>query len=343
MNHSMARKAPWIVLAMVLAFHWTLAWSQAAAQDAAAAQDQGAAAAPDQPAAPPAAENKEEVPNTAGPIVTDTCIPIDEHKASLQVQGALNFYAADFSRNWRTVSAGGNFYTFDMPVKFTYGPVKNLETYIVAPFLVNWCNDLDAAGPNGERSASYAGIGDITTVAKYLVLEEGEISPAVSLEGGVGWPSGHASNLNPRFLGQDAIGTGSFNFTTGVNLFKWVKPFLLYSNIWLNSPVNVFKLSGSDFPQDVRNRENVTFNLAAEYPVNKQWVLLLEMFSNWTWSNPGTESLGFQSPTTVLGFLPGIEYLATEKLSFEAGCGVDAIGKFGTQYITPTVSVSYNF
>ncbi|MGA9459796.1 MAG: transporter, partial [Desulfobaccales bacterium] len=285
------------------------------------------------------------VPTTAGPILTDTPIPIGEHQASLQVQGALNFYANDFSRDWRAVSARGNFYTFDLPVKFTYGPVKNLETYIVAPFLVNWCNDLDrsATGPDGERAASYAGIGDITTVAKYLVLEEGDIRPAVSLEGGVGWPSGHASNLNPQLLGQDAIGTGSFNFTTGFNLFKYVKPFLLSSNIWLNSPINLFKLRASDIPQDVRNRENVTFNLAAEYPVNKQWVLLLEMFSTWAWSNPGTESLGFQSPTTLLGFLPGIEYLLNEKWNFEAGCGVDAIGKFGSQYITPTVTVTYNF
>ncbi len=335
MKNPMARKTPWFVLAMILAF-LTLSAGPATAQD------QGAAAAPDQPAAAPA-EEKEEVPTTAGPILTDTPIPIGEHQASLQVQGALNFYAADFSHNWRTVSAGGNFYTFDLPVKFTYGPIKNLETYIVAPFLVNWCNDLDASGPNGERSASYAGIGDITTVAKYLILEEGETRPAVSLEGGVGWPSGHASNLNPQLLAQDAIGTGSFNFITGVNLFKWVKPFLLSSNIWLNSPINVFRLRASDFPQDVRNRENVTFNLAAEYPVNKQWVLLLEMFSNWCWSNFGTESQGFQSPTTVLGFLPGIEYMATEKLSFEAGCAFDAIGKFGNQYITPTVTVSYNF
>ena len=93
----------------------------------------------------------------------------------------------------------------------------------------------------------------------------------------------------------------------------------------------------------MRNRENVTFNLAAEYPLNKQWILLLEMYSTWTWQNPGTESLGFQSPTTLLGFLPGIEYIATEKWSFSAGCGFDTIGKFDSRYITPTVTVCYNF
>jgi hypothetical protein len=50
-----------------------------------------------------------------------------------------------------------------------------------------------------------------------------EKPPAVA---GVGFPSGHASHLNPRFLAQDAVGAGAFNFSTGVNLYKSLKPFL---------------------------------------------------------------------------------------------------------------------
>ena len=290
-------------------------------------------------------EKKEEAPTTCGPLISDTGIPIEEHHYSLQVLWGLSVYPSAFSPNWRHISAGGNFYTFQMPVKFTYGPTKNLETYIVVPFIDNWCNNLNPnlAGPNGERSASYAGIGDITTMAKYLVLEEGDVRPAVTLVGGMGWPSGHASHLNPVFLGQDAIGTGSFNFVTGVDLYKWVKPFLLYGNIWLNSPVNLYRLSGTDSPQAIRNRENVTFNLAAEYPLNKQWILLLEMYSTWTWSNPGTESIGFQSPTTVLGFLPGVEYLCSEHWGFSVGCTFDTIGKFNSPKFTPIASACYNF
>ena len=74
------QKITWLVLVMILAF-WTLAAGPAVAQDA------GAVAGPDQPAAPPAAEKKEETPTTAGPIITDTCIPIGEHQASLSVSG----------------------------------------------------------------------------------------------------------------------------------------------------------------------------------------------------------------------------------------------------------------
>lgn len=285
-------------------------------------------------------EKKEAAPATCGPLISDGCIPIEEHHASLQVLTALSFYPGIFSNNWRYTSAKGNFYTFLMPVKFTCGPTKNLEMYVIVPFINNFCNKLDAsiAGPNGERSASYAGIGDITAVAKYLLLEETECRPAVTAVGGVGFPTGHAHHLNPARLGQDAIGTGAFTFTTGVNLYKWLKPFLFYSNIWLNSPVNLYTSSSSS----VRSREFVTFNLAAEYPINKKWVALLEMYSNWTWTNISTPQ-GCQSPSTILGLLPGIEYFITEKWAVSGGTAIDLMGKAGCLKITPIFTVYYNF
>jgi len=285
-------------------------------------------------------EKKEEVPTSCGPMICDGCMPIEENHASLQVLTALSFYPGVFSPNWRYTSAKGNYYTFFMPVKFTYGPTKNLEIYVIAPFFNNLCNKLDAsiAGPNGERSASYAGIGDITAVAKYLLLEETGYRPAVTAVGGVGFPTGHAHRLNPARLGQDAIGTGAFIFTTGVNLYKWLKPFLFYSNIWLNSPVNLYTSSSSS----VRCREYVTFNLAAEYPISKKWVALLEMYSSWTWTNISTPQ-GLQSNSTLLGLLPGIEYLITEKWAVSGGTAIDLMGKAGSRKITPMFTVYYNF
>ena len=127
----------------------------------------------------PPEEKKDGPPTTCGPLISDSCIPIEEHHACLQVLGALSFFAANFSPNWRRVTTRGDFHTFSLPVKFTYGPTKNLELYVVAPFIVNWANNVDrgAAGPNGERSASYAGIGDITMVAKYLFWKKPSPGP----------------------------------------------------------------------------------------------------------------------------------------------------------------------
>src|SRR5271157_2772146 len=115
MRTLLIRLGVWLFLAVVLAFPWTLAPGPAAAE----APEGGSLS--QQPAAPPAEEKKEEAPTTCGPLITDTCIPIEKDHASLQVLGALSIYTANFTPNWRTVSTKGNFYTFNMPVKFTYG------------------------------------------------------------------------------------------------------------------------------------------------------------------------------------------------------------------------------
>ena len=287
----------------------------------------------------PPAEKKEAAPSTAGPIITDTTIPIETGHVSLSVLTALSLYPGSFSQNWRTVTAGGNFYTYYMPVKVTYGPTKNMEVYLIAPFIDYWGNISPSVGPTGKSSASYAGIGDLTLMGKYNLLPEGDVMPAVSAVAGLASiPTGHASHLNPGFLGVDAIGTGALTFTTGVNLFKWVKPFLLYSNIWINSPVNIYQNNY----ENVVSREYITFNLAAEYPLSSKFVALLEFYSNWTWSNIYTPQ-GYQTPETLLGIMPGLEFLATEKLSFSAGASLDLAGKNGVKKYTPMLTASYSF
>ncbi|MFH1596196.1 MAG: transporter [Pseudomonadota bacterium] len=293
------------------------------------------------PAAPPAEGKKEGAPTTCGPMISDTCLPIETGKVAMQVWWALSFYPGVFTQNWRPVSARGDFYTFFMPVKFVYGPTKDLETYVVVPFIHNWNHNLELRGPNGETAASFSGVGDITAVAKYNLLPETDYRPAISAVGGVGFPTGHASRLNPARLGTDAIGTGSFNFITGVNLFKYLKPFLVHSQIWFNTPVNLYKIT-SDPARNVRSREYLTINLATELPISKRWVLLFEVYSNWTWQNLNTIQ-GYQTPQTVLGILPGVEFLATDKLALAAGVSLDLAGKNGVQKFTPLVTAFYTF
>ena len=138
---------------------------------------------------------KEEAPTTCGPLISDSCIPIETGHASLQVLGALSFYTSNFSPNWRRVSTREISTPLTCRSNSPMAPPKTWRLYVVAPLIVNWANNVDrgAAGPNGERSASYPGIGDITMVGKYLLLPETESRPAVTAVAGVGFPSGHAS------------------------------------------------------------------------------------------------------------------------------------------------------
>ena len=270
-------------------------------------------------------------------MITDTCIPFETHKASLQVLGAVGVVGGSCDSNWNRQRARGDLVTLYMPTKFTYGLADKLEVYAVIPYIHNFASHVEETSPNGESSANYGNIGDITSVVKYLLLEETSTRPAVAGIFGMGFPTGNAFHLKAEKLGTDAIGSGAFTFTTGVNLYKRLEPVLLYSNIWFSAPVNVFPGINS-----VQSQDNVTFNLAAEYPITKRWAALLELYSNWTWESP-TGPQGFQSPSTTLGLLPGIEFYATEKWAFSLGEGIDLAGKDTGYKYTSMVSVIYNF
>ncbi len=276
---------------------------------------------------------KEEAPSTCGPLVSDTCLPIETRKASVQYTLGLALVAGNFTRNWRSVSAGGDFSTLVNAVKLTYGPVKNLEIYTVIPYIHNFAGHVNEPGPRGERAADFGGLGDISLFGKYLLLEETPGRPAVTGVLGFGFPFGHASHLNPGRLNQDAIGAGAYTFTWGVNLYKWLNPVIIYSNLWFSKPVNA-SLGGDR----VRSRDFFTFNLAAEWPFTKRWAALLEFYSTWTWDNP-VGPQGFQSPATVLGVFPGIEFIATDKWSAAVGVAVDLAGKDGSFKRTPVLTI----
>ncbi len=289
----------------------------------------------EKPAAPPEPK-KEEAPTTCGPLISDTCMPIDTYKLAMQAYWTYSMVRANATPNWRQVSANGNFSTFNMPVKIIYGPTKNLEVYAVIPYIHDFAGSVD--GNRAGRSANFGGIGDISLVGKYLLLPETDYRPAITGVAGVGFPTGHANHLNPKFLGQDAIGTGAFTFTTGFNFFKWLKPFLFHGQIWYNTPVNLFHASNDA----VRSRDFVTFNLAAEYPITTKWIALLEFYSAWTWTNISTPQ-GFQSPATLLGVLPGIEYVVNDKWALSAGAACDLAGKATTLKVTPVFTVWHSF
>ena len=75
---------------------------------------------------------------------------------------------------------------------------------------------------------------------------------------------------------------------------------------------------------------------------NKKWVALLELTSFWD----GGRLIGRKSnipPQALVSVLPGIEFIATEKLMFAAGVNVDFAGKSDPAYVSPVLSIIYQF
>jgi hypothetical protein len=289
---------------------------------------------------------EDECPATFGPIIADTAIPIEKGKFAVQPTFGLGFTTNSFSPSWRRIPAGGDFQSFGMSWKFTYGLWNNLEVYTVIPYIHNWAGNVNEPGPNGERNAAFGGIGDISLTFKYRLVEEGPATPTVSALFTPTFPSGHFRHLNPGRLGADAIGGGTYAFTTGFNVSKYVKPFIFYGNFWytFQTDYSTDDVDDSGNPVERRNhpRDFVTVNLAAEYPLTKKWVALLELTSTWD----GGRIVGPKAnmdPTALISLLPGIEYMATDKFSLALGVNIDLAGKNTGANVTPLLSMVYAF
>ncbi len=302
---------------------------------------------------------EDECPATFGPIITDTAIPIEKGKFAIQPTWGLSFVTNTFSPSWRRISAGGDFKSLGMSVKFTYGLLNNLEVYTVIPYIHNWAGNVTEPGPNGERAANFGGLGDINLTFKYRLVEEGPVAPTVSAIFAPTFPSGHFQHLNPGRLEMDQLGAGSYNFTTGFNLSKYLKPFIFYANLYYTmgtaynaredrSPLvrgeNGDLVEGDSVSTRMRiyPRDFVTVNLAAEYPITKKWIALVELTSIWD----GGRLFGHKAnvpPGALLSVLPGIEYMATDKFSLALGVNIGLVGKNADANITPMLSMVYAF
>jgi len=287
-----------------------------------------------------------ECPATFGPIITDTAIPMDKGRFALQPTWGLSFVTNTFSPSWRRIPAGGDFKSFGMSVKLTYGLLNNLEVYTVIPYIHNWADRVEACGPNGERAADFGGLGDISLTFKYRLVEEAQLAPTVSAIFTPIFPSGHFRPLNPGRLGTDATGGGTYAFTTGFNVSKYLKPFIFYGNLWYTFQTSYRTDEADEWGNTVERRNHprdfVTVNLAAEYPLTRKWVALLELTSIWDGGRMVGPKANAQ-PTALLSLLPGIEYMATEKFSLALGVNIGLYGKNNSANIIPILSMVYAF
>lgn len=282
-----------------------------------------------------------EPPDTIGPIHTDTAVPVDKGALYVQPYWSLGSVTGVFTNHGKRVSAGGNFHSFGCDLQITYGAWDNCEVFTVIPAVVNWAHSVSVPGPGGERAATHAGLGDISLTLKYRLVKEGPVAPTITALFATDFPTGHHKNLNPGRLGTDALGSGAYVFTTGMNLSKWVKPLIFYGNLYYSlstSTTSPNLFSGDEvktYPRDF-----VTVNLAAEYPFTERWTALLELTSFWDAGRlfgPGANV----PPAHLLSILPGIEFRATEKLFLALGVNVDLMGRNTVATVTPVITLAW--
>jgi hypothetical protein len=296
----------------------------------------GVARAADEGPAPPA---------TAGPIIGESAVPVSPGQWVIQPFVALNFVAGNFTANWQRESAGGNFRSLQIPVRVTYGLSANLEIYGLMAFIHNWADQVNDPNLPGHHAAGFSGVGDLSLTLKYRVLAETTWRPTIAAIFTVDFPTGHHYRVNPARLGVDVQGAGVYAFTGGANLSKWLGSVYLYANLWYSiatgEPGNLTPVISTPLMVPVHGRDQITWNLAAEWPLSGPWVALLEWYSSWTVGPLFHRS--HEPPGNLMGLMPGIEYVVNPRWAFELGVALDLAGKNSLYGYTPIFTVTMTY
>lgn len=165
-----------------------------------------------------------EIPATFGPLVTDTAIPIEKGHFAVQPTFAYSHVLDAFSPHWGRTSTGGDYQSSGMDWKFTYGLIENMEVFVVIPYAHNWADEEGV-------SANSGGLGDINLTLKYRIVEETDCAPTVTALFATDFPTGKFKDPDPDALGADLVGGGSYVFTAGFNVSKYIAPFVIYANV----------------------------------------------------------------------------------------------------------------
>lgn len=292
---------------------------------------------------------EDECPPTFGPLIADTAVPIDTGRFAIQPYPKFRFTTSGTSPSWRRISAGGNYFTFEFPVRFTYGLMKNTEVYLIAGYKHQWVSEVNEPGPNGERRADYGGWRDVNLTAKYQLMEDRGPWPAVSAAFSVDFPAGHNYRLNPGKLGVDAIGSGSYTFYPGLLVSKCIPPVLVYGNLWYSFSASAPQRRERDEVGSsvwyLNPRDVLLLYLAAEYPIRKgPWVLLFEWYAEFETGRLFGPKPNSETPAyALIGISPGLEYMYSPNLGFAVGLSIDLAGKNVPLEVTPIVSMIYSF
>ncbi len=293
-----------------------------------------------------------ELPNTTGPIITDTALTQGYKTWSVQVTPTLNIIGGVYNASWQRRAAGGNqpttvrkipapgnYKSFLVPTEIYYGLTPRMDVSVTVPLQYNWASSVGPAG----RAANFGNLGDTSVQLRYRLLDGSPTATTVTSYVSVLFPTGHASPLEPKFLSIDQTGGGAFAFTWGLDIFKYLPgvPVLFYANIWYTNFAD-----GWVNHARVNYPDQVVFNLAMELPLQKspdnRWAFLVEFLSNWDAARMFGPRAN-QAPLAMINVLPAVEFLPCKRFTLAAGVQVPLAGKNTTFNYAPTLALFANF
>jgi hypothetical protein len=214
---------------------------------------------------------------------------------------------------------------------------------------------------NHQSGQSATNIGDTSVQLGVQLIPESAYRPAVRLVIAESFPTGKYQKLNPKKLGLDSTGSGSYKTTISLNSSKVVWWFLLHPmnfrlslNYTIPSMVHVerFNSYGGGYRTEgkVHPGNNFSVDGAIEFSFTQHWVLALDVVYSYTnvstfSGRKGTTSTGATAvvgapSSSQLSIAPAIEYNPSEHLGIIAGVWATLAGRNSANFVSGVVSVT---
>lgn len=179
------------------------------------------------------------------------------------------------------------------------------------------------------------------------------------------FPTGKYRNLNPKKLGADVGGGGSFKTAFGLvigELFHLGGEHFLISRLSLQyelpAPVHLTGLNayGGGIGTNARffPSQNFEADLGLEFTLTQNWVLACDFVGTWAIKphfsgNPGMTALGLPAPlgfknfSTQYALAPALEYNWAENIGIIGGCWFTVAGRNAARFWSAVIAFNYYY
>jgi hypothetical protein len=245
-----------------------------------------------------------------------------------------------------------NLHQFNPQVVFQFGIIDWMAGIVVA---------------QGERNSQQgqwdANWGDTTFTLAFQLLPEGPYRPALLFSIGETFPTGKYQRLNPRKLGTDVTGAGSYQTRFSFNLGKvvwWVTthPMNVRLSLGYNlpSPATVHNLNAYGGTQGTHGKvhlgQGFQGDFGYEFSFTQKWVLALDVVYTYNAKNTFSGHRGRVNGTPAvvggpfndqLSLAPAIEYNPNENFGMLGGVWFTVWGRNSSNFVSGVFSVEYTF
>ncbi len=290
---------------------------------------------------------------------TGSAVPFGEFEIEPYVYFTNN--TGIFNNEWESVSVPHKFFSINSQFLCIFGLTPWMDILILPQFFWNTTQ--------GRDSTQF---GDLRAALDFQLYgtEAHPYFPGIKLTVQESFPTGKFQRLSPSLFRTDSVGTGSFETTFGLVLYKIYT--LVECRHWMSLTLSgVYTVASSVYVHGlhaygsgdgtVSPGSNFWGSVDLEFTLNQNWVFAFDFIYSHTdkskfrdsghpfpSSSPSSFAPGAAVPllfhsSEQFSFAPGIEYNFSSNLGIIAGCWFTAWGRNSTQFRSGVIAFYYGY